>query len=790
MCTLGLKSRWGLIFSKAVFWVFLFLCIATESIASQSIVVDVTVNSVKKGAFFAVLADDGDFLLRKRDLESIGIEKPTGKTVNMDGTQYLSLKSIKGITFHFDEKTLTLEINAVPSLLPVQEMSLLSGEQPKAINTRDTSVFLNYGLDYDLGNSLDFQSFSLTNQLGARYGDFLFLTDSIYRKSGFENRFIRLMSSVIRDSRDNMSRLTFGDFFASSGDLGSTLNMGGVSYSKVYGINPYFIYQPMLNIRGALALPSDVEVYLDGMRLEKEKFQPGEFDLKNLNYYGGRHVVELVIRDSFGRQQRLRYPFYFTDRLLRKGLHEYSYNIGPLRQDYGMESDSYGTLAFSAFHRYGLSDSMTIGMRTEGAGEIQNFGGEADFRLGQSGILLAEISSSRNGAHPGMAGSVDYEYQDTHFSGNLLARAFTDEYSRAGDTVFPGIKPKYNFAAGIGYGDKKMGNVSVDYSATENFTGEDIKTLSFSYIKNLRKNLNFIGTYRNGTDNGNINEVFFGLNYYFGKDSSITGGIRAGKDGNSETLQIQKNLPVGEGYGYRATVERDENKSSGMSYEFDPSVQVNTKYATVIAERYGQYGNGTLNGTYRLFVAGGVAYVGDAVGASRSIDDSFGLVKVGDIKGVAVSVNNQEIGKTNSRGEVFAPDLSSYNVNQITINQKDVPLNYTLGSVTQYISPPLRGGAFISFDAQKFQAVTGSIKVRVDGKIKPVEFEDVNVDMNGKEITFPTGKNGEFYIENIKPGRFRASVAYLKSRCDFEIIVPVSGEVIVNIGDVICEPAH
>ena len=56
-----------------------------------------------------------------------------------------------------------------------------------------------------------------------------------------------------------------------------------------------------------------------------------------------------------------------------------------------------------------------------------------------------------------------------------------------------------------------------------------------------------------------------------------------------------------------------------------------------------------------------------------------------------------------------------------------------------------------------------------------------------KDITFPTGKGGEFYIENIRAGQYEARFDYKGKACLFSISVPESDETFIDIGDVVCE---
>ena len=173
------------------------------------------------------------------------------------------------------------------------------------------------------------------------------MTDTSYTSDDLSSRFVRLQTNLTFDDRPELKRVVAGDFFASSGDLGSTVNMGGFSLSKSYRMDPYFTKYPTLNVSGLSETASDVEVYVDDIKLRSDKVAPGGFDLRNIAYTTGAHKVEVLIRDAFGNVQRIVHPFYQTDKMLKKGLHEYSYNGGLIRKSYGAESNTYGHAAFA-----------------------------------------------------------------------------------------------------------------------------------------------------------------------------------------------------------------------------------------------------------------------------------------------------------------------------------------------------------------------------------------------------------------------------------------------------------
>lgn len=761
---------------------------AIEPVKSfESVVLNIVLNQEQKGELFVKITEDGDFLIKIDDLKSIGFIRPEGATKEIAGEPYISVKSMRQVESVFDEKDLSLIITASPELLPKRTIDLLPERQVNVYYPTGNSAFLNYRLNYYDSDSSEGTS-NITNQLGVRVKDVLFLSDSSYTRTENDERLVRLMSNMTYDRRDDMQRIVAGDFFASSGELGSSLNIGGVGFSKVYRINPYFAKNPMLTLSGLISLPSEVEIYLNGVRIRKEKISPGEFELRNISYYGGAGLIEVVIRDSFGREQRIKYPFYFTDLLLKKGLHEYSYNIGFLREEFGTESNSYGDSVFSAFHRYGATDLLTVGLRAEGTEEgLYNLGPQLAYNIYNSGIVTLSLSESRSDADKsGFAWSLDYGYQGRRLSTRFMTRSFTEDYTTISSNLLT-ERTKAEYAAGVGYGTYDFGNLSVDLFTTVKYSGTDRQATTLGYSRSLSKLLSGYITFRNVREQDTYNEFFVGLNYYPEGDLMATSNYRSLKDEKAAQIQAQKSLPVGEGTGYRVAVERTDN-AQGVNYKFNPLIQYSTRYGIYEGEfRENYYEKGKSNEYYQLSASGAIVYVGNTFGLIRPVNDSFGLVEVGDLKGIRVYQGGQEVGKTDSSGKTFIPNLSSYFDNSISIDDKDITLDYMIPEVRRYVSPPFRSGSYINFDVSRFQAVTGKLHIRSDKEMEDVEFYEIRLSAGEKEIVFPTGKGGEFYVENLTPGIYTAHFSYKGKECSFALDVPKSDETFIDVGDLICE---
>lgn len=768
-----------------ILFFFLFSLVYAQS--SDIVIVGVTLNSQIKGEFYVRITEDRDILMRIADIREIGIETPAGPFIEIDGEPYMSLRSIQQVQFTFNEKKLVVEITVDPSLLPTKIIDFLPSRQQKVYYPHDTSAFFNYRLDYYAGESFDFDSFNVANEMGFRIRDVLFFSDAFYSKRPDDEKFVRLMTNITYDNRATLQRFIAGDFVAFSGDLGSTLNMGGVSFSKIYRMDPYLIKNPMLNVSGFVTLPSVVEIYLNGMRLRTERLSPGGFDLRNIDYYGGAGLLEVVIRDPFGKEERLNFPFYFSDFLLKRGLHEYSYNLGAIREEFGEESNTYNDVAFSAFHRYGFSDRLTLGYHAEALKDFCNFGPQASYLIRDKGIISVSLSKSLGSeGNDGAAGILGYTYQDRRFNARFFVAGYTENHARIANDIND-EKPQFQSSAGLGYATERFGSFSVDFLDLKRFRGEDRQAFTASYSKALSGKSTIFATFRNTNEGRSSNEFFVGINYYPGRDHTVSASYRQDEDTHQEVLQVTKNIPVGEGISYRASIERTDTGSDNFT-SLNPSVQYNAKRGIVAAEtKIDVDRDGETHESYRLSAAGSIVYVGGTIGLSRPVIDSFGLVKVGDLKDVAVFHNNEEIGRTNSSGKVFIPNLSAFLDNQIAINDKDIPMDYTISDVMKFVSPPFRSGSFIPFEIVKFQAITGNLKIRIRGELRPAEFSEVIMLVDGQQVIFPTGKGGEFYFENIKPGRYKTVLKYAGKECIFDMIVPESTDMILEIKEVVCE---
>jgi outer membrane usher protein len=784
--------------------------------ADEVLVLRLFLNNELRGDYFVVRTDPGDFLIKKADLESFRLAAPEGRQVQFEGEPHISLRSLPALQLSFDEKALTLSITA-PLLPPPRTIIDLNPPPPQlqsAYHPRETSAFLNYGLTYSHRDSSGFQSFTATDKLGLRAGNLLFLTDSQYSKTEEEDSLVRLMSNLTYERRQDLQWLVGGDMLASSGEMGSSINLGGIGLTKVYRMDPYLTRQPTFNFVGVAPTASQVELYLDGILVNKQNVLPGEFELKNFNYYGGGRRIEVIIRDPYGNEQRFSNPMYFSDLLLQEGLHEYSYNLGFLREEYGLASNLYGKLAFSAFHRYGVNNSLNLGAGAEGTEEITNTTVQVSQLFPRAGVVSTIIAGSRENSELGAAASLTHTLQFRQIGTNFRLRGFTRDYV----TITPQPteeRTRYEAQAGVNLSSLAHGSISLGYSVTEKYSGATQSVGSATYSRSLSKTLWSMLTARAIHDATDDFEIIATLNYIPASNHSCNVRYQHSEAQSSGAVQLQKNTPVGEGFGYRANLEHSRQGASDTT-TINPYGQYNGPYGIYSTDATLQWLDGDYTGQINASAAGSLLYAGGFVELARPVSDSFSLVFADGLTDVKVLLNNQEIGQTNRSGRLVIPNLSSYHLNQVSMDSANIAMDYSLAGVSANVSPSPWSGSCLSFGVTRLRAVTGMLTVRKGAESKPLEFIEVAMVVGHRTLTIPTGKGGEFYFENtfpeerqqagkeaqncraiakkqqqgrsvIEPGTYQATANYEGQTCSLKIIVPTTDDAITDLGLIECD---
>jgi len=762
----------------------------------EPIIVTVTVNGVARGTA-PILRD-----ARKRlfvplpDYRSWKLAPPGGALIRLQGIDHVALERVPNLQATFDERRIALEISIPATELPRNTIDLRWHYQD-ALRPAQPSAFFNYAFSVIGDESFDSSLTQVTTEVGGRIGNTLLYSSGTYRDQTGDRGYTRLQTNATYDQRDTLRRLIVGDFFAPVRGLSASFPMGGISFSKYYPMDPYFIQYPTLNLSATATLPSTVEVRIDGNVVARQPVQPGPVDVVNITGYTGARNVQIVVRDAFGREQSFQQPYYFTDFALKKGLHDYSYNIGFVRENYGVESNDYGKAAFLGFHRYGFSDTFTLGLAGEATEGLVNAGPIATVLIPGAGILGASASVSGGEGSTGYAGSIFYSYIAPKFSVSANARHYGDDYR-----LLPtgGLSPTRTFAtATVAYTPASWGTISTSYTVTEPRGAESLRALNLGYNISLLggRGVLTLGYTKNwGLASDWLGSVVF--RYLFNGDYSVVASASRAGGTNNQAVSFEKTVPRGEGFGFSIGPGRLESPQ-GTAALANAFGQYNGRYASVVARYQGSSNDRVTRGLAEITVASGIGYVPGRFFVSRPLIDSFAIVKIGDVPDVPVTANGQPMGTTDENGEVVVSPMTSFYDNPIHFDRQSIPLDFIFPRSKQIVSPAFRSGSYVTFDVKKNRAVLGRLEREVKGLRVPVEFRELKVTRAGADVSSWeavygadyfiqsfTAKGGEFYIEQLEPGEWRLEVK--DPACVATIKVPETEEALTDLGAVLCAP--
>ncbi len=732
-------------------------------------------NEVDRGEFFFVMGPDREILMRRDDFDGLGLRPGLGRETGYEGDMYRSIRSVEGIQIQVDEQNVVLRVTVPAELFQEKEIDTVYKKSEHALHVSAPAAFLNYGMHYDRGGGSSF--FGMSGEGGVSAGDYSLVSTFSYQNAEHKQRLVRHSTSLTYNDRSAMRTIRTGDVRAFSGLMGSGLLLGGLSIEKNFSVDPGFLQYPALDLSGTVETPSDVEVYLNGALVRKDRLSPGRYTFHDVPATVGLGDARLVLHDDAGREHVISIPYYYSNRLLRRGLHEYRYSIGFARQDPGQKSFNYGKPAFLAFHNYGLSERFKIGYGAELSENIINIRPAFTMLAARAGIIDGSLGLSSVSGRAGVSGYLAYAFQSRAVSANIAAQYASRDYSTLA-IMGRDERTRYRLSGSAGLGGRSTGFITGEYSYAVAYDADPVSVLGMSYSRSLTKKATFVLTATNTMGRESSYDIYAGIHIYLGRGVSGTVNHSMSDRRNVSRINIQKGAPSGGGLGYRVEAGKADSE---REYLNGHAVYQNN-YGVMSADYSSQAGN---SGT-AVSISGGAGYIGGSFFLSRTVNDSFALVKVGNLEGVRVYYYGNEVGRTDSNGEIVITDLQSFHNNRIGIESRDIPINYKIGTISQFVSPPLRSGSLLTFDVHRIQGIAGSVYIMEGNREVPAEFASLLIDNESESVQGLVGRGGEFYIENVQPGEHRARLVYHGRECGFLINIPESEEIMLDIGKLVC----
>lgn len=789
------QSRVPVFFFVLHLFCFISALLAGSVEAKNPIILDVIANGHNEGQHFFQLTETDDLLVKPDFLDGLRLRKEFWKE-HQRSDKLISLRSMAPeLRFTIDHNNGILKLFIDPKCFSTRTISNPNTNRTIAprntVSPRAFSAFFNYRFQADYTEDNGFDSYSMPMEVGSNWEKWFASSNFTFEKNDYHSDFNRHMTSLVRDDPSRLRRLTFGDFRAPSTRLLNGGLYGGISWGSRFILNRKFRPYPGLKLDTVIETPTHATLYSNGNLIREWDLLPGPVTFSDIELYGGGNA-ELVLQDAFGREKRLDLPALLGHQeLLRTGLHEYSYNFGFARKDFGMENNSYDDPTAIAIHRYGINDKFTIGYVSAITDDLINAGSTMGFRIKDHFFNIEGMYSLYDDEQSGYAVSLNHTFRWRRLSSFLSFIEKTKDFTTPSDVSSPeddGLRSMLNLS--LNHSLQSMGALSAGYNEYHEWGEEKKSRITLSYQKNLFRHVSLSLRTRIGLDNSDESEILLRFSYHPSVSShrkyynNITYSFRDTEQLEGEhELRVHKSTGIGKGLGYNlAITENDEDTGITSRAEYRDERGIFSGY---FMNPPGGQSNGYLS------AAGGVGFLDGQPHFGRPVLDSFAIVEVEGLDDVPIYQNSQLAGIIDDGDALLVPSLISYDTNQILIRPKDLPINYEFEDKVQYIKVGQRSGSRIQFKGFKYSAVEGTIYIELaDGKQQPLTAMPLEVEVDGETRKAFTGEEGYFYLENIPEGEYLLRVLREKGDCEANLIIPELNDIIVNIGELSCKPVE
>lgn len=711
---------------------------------------------------------DGRLWARTQDLKKWRLRFVDDAQVTHSNELYSSLDSVNTLIYKVDAVSQSLRLN-----IPAENLqaSLITLQQTVSEMPTRSSMggFFNY--DVNAIRTQGKNNAAAQLELGVFAAEGVATSQFLIRNFGDGNRTIRLDSTLTMDQPQNLTTLRLGDAISRGGSWGKSLRFGGIQWSTNFATQPEFITIPLPTLSGTAALPSVAEVFVNNIKISQSNILPGPFSLQDIPVVNGQGDVRMVVKDLLGREQTISQPFYATRTLLKKGLSDFSYELGAERENFGQTNNNYGSRFFSGTHRRGLTDQLTGEIRSELSSAHQAVGVSSTKLIPGLGLADLALVGSLSNAGSGKMIKVEFEKQMLNWNFGTQMQFSSKHFKQLGVST-NALAPRLQAIVHAGLSDAQFGSLGVAYVRKDKRSEEGSEVLSTTYNRNLGKSwlLGLFAT-KNLTATRD-KSVGFTLTHVFDDLSSANFNTSRQKDAHITQVHMQKNIPNGEGIGYYLLSDWEANN-------LEANLKTQSKYG-VYSLQLAKRNNDIYAG---VSASGGVAMLGGQAFLTRRVNDSFAVVRVADYPDVQVYLENQAVGRTNSAGATLISGLRPYQKNRISIEQADLPLDTQIEALEVKAAPYFRSGYEAVFPVKKsngalLNIVLESSNLSIGGTL---------ASLNGSDAVFPVATDGRAYFTNLKSTNLIKVLLTNSRSCTFEVSFTPSTDPLPNLGSFICK---
>ena len=709
---------------------------------------DVLINGYKLDLVAAFIqAPDGSFSSARSELRELGIKVP-GEGPD---TEQIPLNKIPGLGFNYDETKQTIDLTIGDAGRAAKSIEIFP--RAKMIEaTSDLGVVLNYSgyaaANYSISDAItnfNGASVSLDARAFSKFG--VVQQTGIVGTTTFSNfTSVRLDTAWSYSSQSRQETYRLGDVITGGLRWTRPVRMGGGEVQRNFSVRPDLITAPLPSLTGSAAVPSTLDVYINGAKTYSQQVSPGPFSIDNMPVITNQGTARVVLTDTTGRQTESETPFYSSPDLLSPGLFDYSLDVGVARRSFGTQSFDYDDQPLTeASVRYGINNRMTGEFHAEAKADMLEGGIGGVFVAGAFGTFDAAVAAS---AYKGDMGFYAFGAWDAQF-GSLAfhastARTFGNFVDLAAVTEIPdplGVRKngvpiaqdQFTIAYGIPHFDAGAG-ISLVHVLPK--TGDETLLLGLNLTKSFKDKLSVYANAYVDLDKSGDYGAFIGFSIPLGVDMNSSAGGGVSKAGWAAAAEVSKPMDTSYGsYGWRVSDQEQINRIT--------TAEASYRAAQGVASGRLVSANGKISGNAAL--DGSLVATKSGLFMGNPIVDSFAIVDAG-VEGVDVNYENRFVGKTNSSGKLLVTQMRAYQPNKISINAEDLPLNSNVTETEKRVAPREKSGVLVDFGVKK--DATSVIVILKNAKgdfIQP----GTEVYLGDNKEPFLMGYDGQVYLTDI-----------------------------------------
>ncbi|MGE8065855.1 fimbria/pilus outer membrane usher protein [Pseudomonas sp. NPDC089569] len=745
-----------------------------EAVADAQLFLELVVNQMNTGRVVAVEQRNGQFFVPAGALRETGMKLPQdiGAEVNLD--------NLPGLRSEYDSHAQRLLLDVPPDWLPEQFVGRRD-VYPRTPALSSFGALLNYDLYLndtdDAGTYLAawnevrlFDSWGTLSNTG-QYRRTL-SGDAV---NTLNNGYLRYDTTWRYSDDERLLTYEAGDLVSGALPWSNSVRLGGVQLSRDFGVRPDLVTYPLPQFAGQAAVPSTVDLFINGYKSSSAELQPGPYTLTNIPFINGAGEAVVVTTDALGRQVSTTVPFYVTSNLLQQGMSDFSLAAGTLRQDYGLRDFSYGQGASSGSLRYGLSDHFTLESHAEAADDLALGGIGGAVRLGNVGVLNSAISQSRFDGESGQQLSLGYQYSSQRFSVSWQRLQRRDQYADLTRVDNPySTLSKRSEQATLSLNLDRWGSLGAGYFDVRAADDSRTRLLNLTWSKPLWRNSSFYLSANREIGDSNW-AVQAQLVIPFDLRGSLAISSERSNSGQSQQrVNYSSAVPTEGGVGFNlgyAKGDGPDYRQADLTWRLQ-SVQLQTGvYGTRDAE------------TRWADASGSLVWMDRQVFAANRIDDAFVVVSTDGYADIPVRYENQTVGHTDRNGHLLVPWTSAYYRGKYEIDPLNLPANVRSPNVEQRIAVRRGSGYLLEFPLNR---VIAASLVLVDAQQQPLPLGSGVVHPQSGTHTV-VGWDGLVYLENLqRQNNLQVTLADGKT-CGVQFAADMDLDQIPLIGPLVCQ---